>query len=998
MKLHAIFCVLLLFTTLTLTSSPDSIAIKDLTTALELIKEGKKAEAEPYICEGMLVLQQGDDLENWLNWHRLLGRAWRKSNPPRPYDALEVFQEGLDGMWRRPIKDKEFERLARIQMERGYTFSDNLGDYLSTRDCYLHASKIFLDTLNREDFWVAKYVLTYLGNTYTRLNDFENAQFYLEKVKKISWEAKEWDKWAEICSDIGLMYNRKKDYKKALECFEEGLESKDSLSFRVGNSLLVNTGLVLNHLEDFKNALKYTDLAQEEIESVKDTWLINDIQYSLFINYGKIYNGLGLSKTSKIKEQKNTLRYFIMAEENYLKGRQILSSDDHITQAFLCIYLGDLYLDWQKPLQALREYQMALTWLIPTFKPSDNLENPVRESLQTEYLLGTALERKGKSLLVNFHNSNNYNFLLLAIQCYELADDITKALLQTYIMEGSQLVTLNEQHSVKESALETAFCLWQNQSSEEWGNKLLSFSEQSRALLLLKNHQISAVLDEANQTFHDQYFHLKHQISTLETTIAQTNENPDKQLALPKRSQEQLLLHQKLEALVNTELNAKQINIQSDYYEQITINEIQGSLDSNQVLIEYFVGEYQLFIFQITKEGFYPIKKTLPPDFNQNVDRLRQTLTDNPIVNQLNYQSDFIRSASKLYDLLLKDLLDKLPDTKNRLIIIPDGVLGLIPFDLLLTSPSDSQASYGTLPYLLQDFNISYSPSIKLYLRQKATAPARAKQGFVGFAPTYDCGTIFSSDTIYQMPVQQDTSLKKAIAGIMERSGDCALPGAKREVTAIKKILGGKIFLDHQASERHFKDNAHRYQILLLAMHSLVNEKDYDHTKLLFTEEASGEEEDDILHAFELRSLNLQADMAVLSACNTGYGQLEVSEGVMSLSRSFFACGIPSTVMSLWSVPDVATSDIMKYFFNNLKKGLHKDEALRLAKIQYLSQVKTPQEAHPYFWAGFITAGNMEALVLERPGLLRWWHIGMGLLLAGLLYLGSGSHFTIWRN
>lgn len=340
MKFPAIFCLLCLFSTLTLTSSPDSTAIKDLTTALELIKEGKKAEAESYICEGMLVLQREDDLENWLNWHRLLGRAWRKSDPPRPYDALEVFQEGLDGMWRRPNIEKEHERLAMLYMDMGHTYGNYTGNYLSKRDFYLHASQIFLDTLKQEDFWIAKYVLVNLGNAYTRLNDFENAKYYLEKVKTICATEEEWDFWAITCSNLGLMYNRKNEYKEALNCFKEALVRQDSLDFWTRNDLFANTGLIYNQLKDYENALKFTNMAQAEINQIKDAPSKKDGQYQLHLNYGRTYKDLGVLEKST-NNHKQAAFFFSKAENNFEAAIRLLSPYESRAHAFQNIYLGN---------------------------------------------------------------------------------------------------------------------------------------------------------------------------------------------------------------------------------------------------------------------------------------------------------------------------------------------------------------------------------------------------------------------------------------------------------------------------------------------------------------------------------------------------------------------------------------------------------------------------------------------------------------------------------
>ena len=130
----------------------------------------------------------------------------------------------------------------------------------------------------------------------------------------------------------------------------------------------------------------------------------------------------------------------------------------------------------------------------------------------------------------------------------------------------------------------------------------------------------------------------------------------------------------------------------------------------------------------------------------------------------------------------------------------------------------------------------------------------------------------------------------------------------------------------------------------------------------------------------------LNADLAVLSACNTGFGVLRKGEGVMSIARAFTYAGVPATVTSLWSAPDRETSDIMVAFYKNLQKGLSRDAALRQAKLTFLDNASRSKEANPYFWAAFVPIGNMETIDVEKKDPLSIWGILAGL--TGVLGLG----------
>ncbi|MEM9824896.1 MAG: CHAT domain-containing protein, partial [Bacteroidota bacterium] len=131
-------------------------------------------------------------------------------------------------------------------------------------------------------------------------------------------------------------------------------------------------------------------------------------------------------------------------------------------------------------------------------------------------------------------------------------------------------------------------------------------------------------------------------------------------------------------------------------------------------------------------------------------------------------------------------------------------------------------------------------------------------------------------------------------------------------------------------------------------------------------------------------NLQLNAELTVLSACNTGSGKLIKGEGVMSLARGFIHAGCPSVLMSLWSVDDCATSKIMLQFYQHITDGKSKDHALRLAKIDYLSTADRLHQ-HPYYWSAFVQVGNTAPLIFKKP-FRKLWLIPLiaGVLLAAL--------------
>jgi CHAT domain-containing protein len=143
--------------------------------------------------------------------------------------------------------------------------------------------------------------------------------------------------------------------------------------------------------------------------------------------------------------------------------------------------------------------------------------------------------------------------------------------------------------------------------------------------------------------------------------------------------------------------------------------------------------------------------------------------------------------------------------------------------------------------------------------------------------------------------------------------------------------------------------------------------------------------EDGFLKISEIYNLELNASMVVLSACNTGYGQLKRGEGIMSLARAFFYAGVPNVVMTLWQVEDKSGGRIMTDFYQNLARGTAKDMALRNAKLSFLTE-SDPIHQHPYYWSGYIVVGDSSAVFISRT--IKLLIITMILILSflGVLY------------
>jgi CHAT domain-containing protein len=301
---------------------------------------------------------------------------------------------------------------------------------------------------------------------------------------------------------------------------------------------------------------------------------------------------------------------------------------------------------------------------------------------------------------------------------------------------------------------------------------------------------------------------------------------------------------------------------------------------------------------------------------------------------------EYVRLAYQIYQQVVEPLVPLFGKNTKRLIISPDGFLSLIPFESLIENLPAASSGFKNLDYLVKKYDISYVPSATIWLRQPQQK-VHHQQQFAGYAPSYESMVLASNR---MRPGTKITHLKYT----------------RDEVKTASEYFKGKNYLGNEATEAAFKQQVNESSILHLALHGMVDDQNPMRSALVFSS-PNEDSEDGFLYAYELFNLQINADLVVLSACNTGYGKLNKGEGVMSLSRAFAQAGSRSLVMSLWNANDQVTSVIMNYFYQGLKHGMNKDEALSRAKIKYLQEAD-PLLAHPFYWSAFVANGDMQPL------------------------------------
>ena len=768
--------------------------------------------------------------------------------------------------------------------------------------------------------------------------------------------------------NIGNYFQRIDDNNTALNNYNKAL----NLSLKINgknhyktNSILSNIAIVKRNLELFDEAI---EINRNILKSNIELYGENDIEVA------HTYNDIG-NTYSKMKDDKNALKYYKQAEKIFLKTLP----PNSFLLAINYLNLGESYAN-------IKKYEEALSSVNKTLQIATKILEPDHILIAAcHYYIGGVLAETGnfKKAMQEFeitkqklgYGDNDLN----KIKYLSKAADLQFLIAYTYskwfdsIKNRKYLEKADENNNIAFQIIEKARNSFESQGSEDYlmiryrtsfENTLLNlyklgakdnFDYADKMFYIMdyvKNNQLNdgvvhnkAIkygnipdsIRQKEQAFVETKLSLKHRLEYLKSFgLDSINKATETEVDLAKHNESYkkflLNLETKYPNYYNLIYNKKNIDIE---FVQKHI------LSDDEAMISYFIDKKYIFCLSIEKRSFFVDTIGLSNGLYDEIKTYPQ------VVHSPN-NNKYENLSNKLYKDILENTLNNLPKNINKIIIVPDGILGYIPFESLIYD-IDKKI------FLNEIYTIRYAYSAKLLNEQNNINVDKDKM-LAAFAPKYRSFNIKENDTINDY----------AIASLV-RAGEYELPGSQKEVKIISKIIPSERFSGDLATVETFKKVANDFSILHLSMHAIVDHQRPLNSKLLFTEVNSNPEKN-YLHSYELYGMKINANMVVLSACNTGIGNLKNGEGIMSLNRAFTYSGVSSTVMSLWKIPDDATSEIMTSFYKHLKKGDTKSTALQNAKKDYLKNTIVPERKNPFYWSGFVLVGNDSPINID-PGI-----------------------------
>ena len=814
--------------------------------------------------------------------------------------------------------NQELKHLATVYQNLGICYSAK-GDIEKARTYYENADRIF-QRLKMSDQVAYEILLINLTVFYLDNKNIQEA----EKCNKKSFEINlnkslNYNKWAHS----GLICLEKKEYDKSITLLSKAIkigEQDLGADFAEKGLIYLNLGMVYLEMGDFDHSIYNYQIARELIGKkigIQGT------------SYSSCMKDMGLNYLRK-KENESNLEMFL-----FQRKKNIETSLDY--------------------------FQKAIIAITPGFTIEDPHSNPEPENAIDKTRLLDALKNKAEAFhLLSQLDEKQENKeasirqLKLALAAYDLSIKTIRLIRNGFQNQESRLFLAENEHPVYAGALEVAVRLYEKTGDRQYFEKGFEISERGRSadfqtmLRELQAKEFSGLPDSLLQKETD----LKGEIAAYENFIFNEKSSPtpdQKKINLWK--DKVFSLTQGYQQMIKVVEKKYPRYYQYKYADPIvSVQKIQQSLERREAFIEYFINEGkknsngELYTFVITDHEYKIIRKPLDSGFNNTVDHFLQFIKNSMVLNTR--KADYIeytRNANDLYKLLIEPVVSSMEN--YRLVIVPDNKLSYLPFDAFLASAADSsKMDFRNLDYLVHHHAISYTYSATL-LYYYFQNNLKYNNKIAAFAPDYtDEPMISGTASSHFLP----------------------LPGAEAEVTGVTGIITGDQFMGRRATKQVFLQNAEKYDILHLAMHTILNDTLPLYSKMVFSADSSGKNER-TLNTYEIYNLKLKSDMVVLSGCNTGSGKLQKGEGVMSLARAFLYAGCPSIIMTLWNVEDISSSAVMIEFYRNIKSGFSKDEALRRAKISYISQAD-PLKAHPHYWLGYVSIGKQAPLFKTKAG------------------------------
>ncbi|MEZ4887920.1 MAG: tetratricopeptide repeat protein [Chitinophagales bacterium] len=871
--------------------------------------------------------------------------------------------------------------LANTYNNLGWCLSE-MGKYTESLDYHQSALKIRLNTIEQYPNEVAQ---TYnnMGACYIFIGDTNTALIYYQKALQI-WLNTYGEKHPQTAlayNNIGLGYSQQADFKMAIQYYEKALQLRTDV-FGETHPLVAqcfeNIAYCLMKMERFNEALEGYQ---------KGLQIRRAVTHENHPSLVKIYRNLGACYL-EMNQPDIAFQYLTKALQIH---QQV--PEQQVEKIVIYNTLGKYYDDTQQYTQAIEAFHIVLKSAIPSFNEDDVYAVPSLEKYYHGIKLGYALNYKAKIFLAQYLQNDTNRDLITALTYFKKSIQVLNENRRRYKTEDSKLIHAKLVIGTYEYAIFAAYLLYKKTQNHDYFHTAFAFAELSKSYVLFSKLKEAAAKISAHipteilqkeQNLQTEMAALDKRIQQLKLQINNQTANPEQQKMVNYLQGKYFDISFQYDQIIEEiEQNYPQYYQLKYDLETAHAANIQQQLQPQKTLVNYFVGAKNLFIFAISKHQFHFHHLPKPDDLNDTIEYIHDAIG-------MGDEEDLKDLGEQLFEQLLEPILEEEPHCQ-QLVIIPDDCLHRLPFDILARWTLDeeentfrnfSNTSLQNIPkdsntqthkhYLIESFQISYHYSATLWFDGQKNKKATGQAGsFLGIAP-------INFDEITQEETSQNTNI--TFKSDFNAGGKLKeLTDSKAEIQKIHQLftqhkLPSTALLYDQATKQNFIQNLVDKKYIVLSSHGFYNEENPSLSGIYFArsqksenvqnhpisnapspishhQSLSGEERK--LYISDTFHLPLNADLVVLSSCESGIGELQKGEGMLALNRGFLYAGASNIIYSLFKVPDAASQLTPNFFRYVLEENCSYAAALQKAKLDLMAEGQ-----EPLYWAGFALVGR----------------------------------------
>lgn len=767
----------------------------------------------------------------------------------------------------------------------------------------------------------------YLGNSYYSISALDSAVYYYKTAEQLAARFPSIKGIERLYNTLGVVGYESGDYFQSRYYFEKALQLLDRPTTE-------NLPLWVNYQNNLASSLRELKQYDKALEIYKNMLRFNTNNDELSHNIGAVYlekrdytnaigwlekvrsnnqiksNDLGYAyrMSGQLEEAKRHLRYA------YQLNSKINGNRKNIPLAKTFKVYGDIFLQEKKIDSAILAYHQSITQLVFDFNEKEVWKNPNRfAGTYSAIELFEVIAAKAQAFYTRYQDSKNLADLQRCINTYESLYQLTSHVAENYESEDARFLLNDRQHLSHSQPIDVCLKLYALTNDRHYIDKAFELDEKNKgAVLALQVQQRTAkLLGGLPMQLTAEEKRLRQSISRLQIQARDQTDSAH----LIRYQNEILDLQIRLSSL------QKKFDEYPSYRDMRLVEytakvpDVQKLVPDDGAILSYHIGDTVLLIFVITSNTFEHHTVPIDKSFTE------QLKTFNLLIQKAgeNTLAKVNRMSQEIYDRVLSPVENRIAG-KSSLMIIPDDELSLIPFQVLQNSSRSM---------LIREYDITYNYSCTV-LNQLSASRKKTNYSILAMAP-------FTGGQQHLYP---------------------PLPGSKQETDQIR----GHKLIGQMATKDSFLRLASKYNIIHLATHASANDQDPTASYISFFPLENDSAFRHRLYTSEIMNLSLDNTwLTVLSACETGSGQLMKGEGLMSLTRAFAYAGCANIVASLWRADDVATAKISIAFHQYLRTTGSPAHALQLATIDYLDNEKIPEGMKtPAYFAHLRNVGVFE--------------------------------------